>query len=272
MVETLQSVLASQTLLWLIIVDVAVVVAALIPPIRADGRNGELYRGVSLKFVKRVIVGSFLSALGFLFFFMTVKQIPNLYERTVPGLLSFALVFAGGAVACAGAVASDRAYRKRACAIPPNVLDAIQQIEPDKYFETKKFFVFRKSGIYILLRKEMWGVHFVRLFNQTPVSNKKVKAPFTGPWVIRKNVLKDRINGLPMTKRWKEFTIPVDAIKRSGKIEEKYVKGQGILYYVSVFPVGFTQVDIYARSLSDRLDRPTILKVLAEISREKPKD
>jgi hypothetical protein len=168
--------------------------------------------------------------------------------------------------------------------VPERLLDSLQRIDPDKTFETEKFHVFVKSGIYILLQKIAWGVHFVRLFKQTPASTKKVDAPYLGWWRNLVRSFKEKAYGLRFVKVRRKFTIPIDVVKLGDRAVTKYVSGPGILYYVPLFPlhgyrddfwsVGFWgySPNVYDEVTYFKLDTPTIIKILKELSEEKAKD
>jgi hypothetical protein len=153
--------------------------------------------------------------------------------------------------------------------VPEGLLNSLRQIEPDKSFETEKFHVFRKSGIYILLQKSSWGVHFIRLFKQTPVSTKKVDAPYLGWWRNLARSFKEEAYGLRLAKVRRKFTIPIEIVKLGGRTDTKYVSGPGILYYVPLYPLQWNRMDFIGEPSYFKLDTPTIIKILNELSEEK---
>jgi hypothetical protein len=216
-----------------------------------------------------VLEGLVVICIGFITFFAEIAILPYEMRSAEQFFLFVGQLIIGVALVLAGRVLVAITSESKQFAVPSNILDSLRQIAPEESFETKKFHVFRKDGIYILLKKKLWGVHFIRLFRQTPVSDKKVKAPYTGPWRIWAGSLKDEVNGLHMAKVRREFTIPVATNKLGDKIEAKYVSGPGILYYVSLYPVGRYAVNLNGENLFDRFDIPTIIRILNDLSEEK---
>nr|MDO8097673.1 hypothetical protein [Candidatus Njordarchaeota archaeon] len=153
----------------------------------------------------------------------------------------------------------------RRFAVPQPIMDAFLAIEPEKTFETKIVRVLRKGSIYILLPKLFNRVYFIRLFNQTPSQEKKLRLPF---FLMRKKYFKDEISGFPVAKARGEFTILFDAIKRSERnVEEKYVRGQGVMYLVPRYDMRQRRY-LVAPDISDKLDKTVILDIIEELSKE----
>jgi hypothetical protein len=169
--------------------------------------------------------------------------------------------------------------------VPERLLNSLQQIDPDKSIETEKFHVFRKNGIYIMVQKRAWGIHFIRLFKQTSASTRKVDAPYLGLWGNLARSFKEEAYGLRLAKVRRKFTIPVDVAKFGDRTDTKYVSGPGILYYVPLFPMrwhrdigynldgswGYSH-NVYEEATYFKVDTPTIIKILKELSEEKAKD
>jgi hypothetical protein len=180
-----------------------------------------------------------------------------------------ALILAGSGTYWTYSRASTREF-----AVPENIMESLQRIEPDKSFETKQFFGFKKDGIYILLKKKFAGAHFVRLFKETPSHDKEARLPFLRSWSTTRHSSKFEINDLDARKVTGEFTIPVDSVRRGDRMEDKYVNGRGITYYVPVYPV--VQAGISLRGgrysildLSAMLDESAILSIMEKLSKEK---
>jgi hypothetical protein len=178
-------------------------------------------------------------------------------------------LFVGLIVAGSGTLWAVLGAERREFVVPKNVLDSLQQVEPDKSFETKNFLVFKKGPIYILLKKMFNGAHFVRLLKETPVTNSKVRLPFLRSMIARRRATKFQVDDLDVLAVRGEFTIPINAVKHGDRTEEKYASGPGILYYAPVFltvPAGYRSFRIL--DLSATLDKSAILKTIAKLSKE----
>jgi hypothetical protein len=160
--------------------------------------------------------------------------------------------------------------------LPESIRESFRQIESDKKFEFSimgiKYLVLKKGNNFMLL-PEMWGgvylAYFIKLFNPTPTTKKRFKAPLMVP---RKKHFSQSIGGLPVAKFRGDFTLPVDVISKTEGNEVKYANGSGIMYLVSrrdptygmYSPLAmFSQVD-----LSEKFNKATILKIMEELSEE----
>jgi hypothetical protein len=160
--------------------------------------------------------------------------------------------------------------------LPESIRDSFKQIESDKKFEVSiagvKYLVLKKGNNFMLL-PEMWGgvylAYFIKLFNPTPTTKKRFKAPLVPP--RKKNFLQN-IGGLPVAKFRGDFTLPVDLISKAEGNEVKYANGSGVMYLVPRRDPShgmyspramFSQID-----LSEKFNKTTILKILEELSEE----
>jgi hypothetical protein len=261
--------------IWLVVVFVVILLfGSMSGAVWLVSRSGERGsgEGVPRGVIKLLAVGLAIVGMGFMIFFGAIAILPLEARSAELFFLFLGLVIVGMGIAFAGRISAEVTYAARQFQVPESLLDSLRQIGPDKSFETKKFHIFRKSGIYILLQRRLRGVHFIRLFKQTPVAAKKVKVSYWGPWRTSVRSFKDEINGLRLAKVRREFTVPVDIVRLGDRTEAKYVRGPGILYYVSVYPMGRFSVNYNEENLCGRLDPPTIIKVLNDLSEEKAAD
>jgi hypothetical protein len=230
--------------------------------------------------------------LGFAMMFAVLNLVPVGQRSALLFFSSVGILYAGLIVLVVLGYVVGVRYFEKGLVVPPEIVDSFRQIGPDKAFETRKFLVFKKNGIYILLPKELFiGVYFVRLFREAKVSgNDKVKLPFrraTG--FIRKGRFQDEVNGLSVAKSRGGFVVPTGAVKLSERdYQESYMKGPGILYFVfrydlkgvAIYPGGYIGMDrlisvVHHRprfDLCDRFDRATILEIMERLSKEKLKN
>jgi hypothetical protein len=239
-------------------------------PLFSGRQNNDRGEGIPSVALKLFLAGLAVFGAGIIYLFAVITMFP-LEQRTQETFFFFVgLVSIGVGLATSGAASAQMIYSRRRFTVPQNLLDSLRQMEPDASFETKTFHVVRKSGIHILLKKQLWGVHFIRLFKQAPVSGNKVKIPYTRQlWGVSARSLKYEVNGLRMAKVRGEFTIPTEITKLGDKAETKYVRGSGILYYVSLYPVGHFQVNLLKGSLCDKLDKPTFIRIMNDLSKER---
>jgi hypothetical protein len=226
-------------------------------------------KGVPRAAIRLFLVGLTFVGLAFVFFFATITILPYEMRTTELFFLFLSLLVVGLGIASAGRLVAEITYSHRRFRVPPNLMKSLQQIEPDASFETERFHVFRKGVIYIFLRKRLWGVHFIRLFESHAVSGAKVKVPYTGPWPVWIRSLKYEVNSLRSARVRREFTIPASVVKVGSRREVKFIRGAGILYYVSLYPMGRYTVNVSGKNLSEKLDKPTIIKILHDLSEEK---
>jgi hypothetical protein len=239
-------------------------------PLFSRGQGSDRGEGIPSVALKLFLAGLAIFGAGVIYIFAVITIFP-LEQRTDETFFLFiGLVSIGMGFAISGSTSARMIYTRRRFKVPQDILDSLRQMEPDAFFETKTFHVLRKSGIHILLKKQLWGVHFVRLFKQAPVSDNKVKMPYTSQlWGVSARSLKYEVNGLRMAKVRGEFTIPTEITKLGEKAETKYARGSGILYYVSLYPVGHFEVNLLRRSLCGKLDKPTIIRIMDDLSKER---
>jgi hypothetical protein len=265
-----------ETYYWEIIFAVAAIMTALAVMVsRLGGKRSDIPD------VKKSSLPIRLSMVSFAFIILGITAIlvpatelpPGAIELGGFSLLAYlevvALVLAGSGTYWTYSRASAREFE-----VPQNILESLQQIEPDKSFETKNFFVFRKRDIYILLKRKFGGAHFVRLMKETPAFDKEAKLPFLRSWSTTRHSSKFQIADLNIFRVTGEFTIPVDSVKRGDRIEEKYAGGTGILYYVPVYPVVLAGVGLRGGrydilDLSAMLDESAILSIMEKLSKDK---
>jgi hypothetical protein len=158
--------------------------------------------------------------------------------------------------------------------LPKNVLESFQQIEPDRKFDFTilrvKYLVLKKADVFMLVPESgVYVAYFIKLFDQTPTTKKRFKAPLIFP--IRKH-FSYSIAGFPVAKVRGHFTLPVDAVSRTEGSEFKYVSGSGIMYLV---PRRDLSKGMYSpralfstEDLSEGFDKTTILKIIEALSNE----
>jgi hypothetical protein len=213
--------------------------------------------------LKPLVAGMTMLILGLVMIFLTITLLP-LEERTLPFFLSIGLLFAGAMVAAlSSAVAQMRASTAR-FAIPARILDAFQQIEPDRSFQTKNLSVMKKGDIYILLPKLFNCAYFIRAQKETTTQDRKLRLPMK---ILRKKYFTEEIGGLPIAKRKGEFIIPVSASLRGDKTEEKYAKVSGMAYLVAKYDVPHRR-RLRAEDLSEKFDKATILRIMERLSKD----
>jgi hypothetical protein len=264
---------------WLIIVDLALISAAFEAALLLVGRRVGTYGERKLRTASGLMVaGLVLTAVGSFTIFVIVVQLP-VEAQITPFFLSIGLSLVGLVFMCAGGAITIYSEARRQFAIPSEVLVAMKQVEPDKSFETKGYFVFKKKGIYILLRKEFLGAHFVRLFEETPVSDNKISLPFIGRENIETIASKGEINGLSIAEVRGRFTIPIGVEKRGRNMEVKCAEGHGILNYVFRYDMkgkmpqsemsilgGLKKLRWYLNlDLSEKFNKPTILRIIDQL-------
>lgn len=261
---------AGPALMSLVTIFLLVLPTFLAVPLFSGRQNNDRGEGIPSVALKLFLAGLAVFGAGLIYLFAVITMFPLEQRTQETFFFSIGLVSIGVGLAASGAASARMIYSHRRFTVPQNLLDSLRQIEPDASFETKTFHVFSKSGIHILLKKQLWGVHFIRLFKQAPVSGNKVKMPYTSQlWGVSARSLKYKVDGLRMAKVRGEFTIPTEITKLGDKAETKYVRGSGILYYVSLYPVGHFEVNLLRGSLCDKLDKPTIIRIMDDLSKER---
>ena len=161
--------------------------------------------------------------------------------------------------------------------LPERVRDSFNQIESDKKFEFSilraKYLVLEKGDLFMLLPETSGGAYaayFIKLFDRTPTTKKRFKAPLVLP---RKKNFSHNIDGFPVAKARGNFTLPVDVINKTDGKEVKYASGAGIMYLVSARDLShgmYSPRTLFSRvDLSEKFNKTTILNMLEELSEEK---
>jgi hypothetical protein len=223
-------------------------------------------RGFKLRFVGMVLAGAGFIVSSVVFVVHGGETSSFYYSFFVPltiGLVGLILLDVGEFLGLPGT-------REDQYVLPASVLDTFQKIGVDTHFSVEDFHVFVKGEIYILLEKKFITAYFVKLFEYKASPDKRIRLgsrriPFRLPTPL---TIKYK---MPVFRSEGEFSIPIE-ISKSGKgvEEEKYAKGLGVLYWVSMYPVGPRGTYAFGHSFADRFDEPTILKIINDLSAEQP--
>lgn len=248
------------TQMWFIILATLVIASGYILWFKYGRSQTEPRRRATNILIKLILAFVVLLVSSILIIIYVVAELP-MEQRAFPFWFSIGLMTIGPIIAAVFGARAMMATRR----VPPAVIDSFSQIHPDMTFETKKFTVFKKDDISILLPSTFGGAYFVRLFSQS-LAQRETKARL--PRLFPRSAYKDEIFGLSVAKRRGDFTIPSDIVRRGDRSEEKYVSGSGILYFVSIYDVRHSSGRRFPTDISSRLDKTAIMEIMEELSRE----